>query len=72
MVPQHVIVTRVSVFTIKRPKGASAMRAHGVLMVKKLNKCILSFLVRNLVIDRYRNVSIHRYIDCIHEIITVL
>jgi len=72
MVPQHVIVTRVSVFTIKRSKGASAMRAHGVLMVKKLNKCILSILVRNLVFDRYRNVSIHRYIDCIHEIITVL
>jgi len=61
MVPQHVIVTRVSVFTIKRSKGASAMRVHGVLMVKKLNKC-------NLVFDRHRTISVHRYIGCIHEI----
>ena len=31
-----------SVFTIKRPKGASAARACGVLMVKILNKCTLT------------------------------
>ena len=27
------------------PKGASAARARGVLIVKKLNKCTLSILV---------------------------
>jgi len=38
----------VSVFTIKRLKGESDGRAHGVLMVKIRNKCILSILVYNL------------------------
>ena len=40
--PYLVIVksTFVSVFTIKRPKGTSAARACGVLMLKILNKCI--------------------------------
>ena len=54
----YVIVksTFVSVFTIKRPKGAS------VLMVKILNKCILSTLVYNVFLDRQHNISIHRYI----------
>jgi len=38
-----------SVFTNKRPKSVNAARAHGVLMVKILNKSILSiFLVYNL------------------------
>jgi len=32
----------VSVFTIKKPKGASAARAHDVLMLKLLDKCILN------------------------------
>ena len=46
----HVYVrsTCVSVFTIKRPKGASAPRARDVLMVEILNKCILSILVYTL------------------------
>ena len=63
-----------SVFTIKRPKGANASRARGVLMVTILNKCILSILVYNLFLDRQRNISIHRYISihqyigCLHEI----
>ena len=34
--------------TIKRPKGASAARVRGVLMVKILYECILSILVYNL------------------------
>jgi len=33
---------------IKRPKGASAAKDLGVLMVKIQNKCILSILVYNL------------------------
>jgi len=33
---------------IMRPKGASAARAHVVLMVKILNKCILYILVYNI------------------------
>ena len=48
--------TFVSVFTIKRPMGARASRARGVLMVKILNKCILSILVYNLFLDRQRNI----------------
>ena len=44
--------TFVSVFTIKMPKGVSATRASGVLMVNILNKCILSILVYNLFLDR--------------------
>ena len=32
----------VTVFTIKRTKGASETRARGVLIVKILNKCILN------------------------------
>ena len=40
----------------KRPKGVSAMRARGVLMVKILNKCILSILVYNLFLKRQRNI----------------
>jgi len=41
---------------MKRPMGASAARARCVLMVKILNKCILSILVYNLVLDRQRNI----------------
>jgi len=41
----------VSVFTIKRLKGENDGRAHGVLMVKILNKCILSILVYNLFLN---------------------
>ena len=52
-----VIVTFVSVFTIKRPKGAGAARVRGVLMVKILNKCILSISVNNLFLNRQRNIS---------------
>jgi len=43
-------------------------------MVKILKKCILSILVYNLFLDRqrnilyYRNISIQRYIGCLHEI----
>ena len=40
--------TFVGVFTIKRPKGAGAARAYGVLMETILTKCILSSLVYNL------------------------
>ena len=38
----------ITVFTIKRHNGACAARARGVLMVKILNKYILSILVYNL------------------------
>jgi len=43
-------------------------------MMKILNKCILSFLVYNLFLDRHRNIyihrnlSIHQYIGFFHEI----
>ena len=46
----------VSVFTIKRPEGASAARVFGVLIVKILYKCRLSILVYNLFLDRQRNI----------------
>ena len=50
---RHVIVrVYVSVFTIKRPKGTSATRARGLLIVKTVNKCTLSSLVSDLVFDR--------------------
>ena len=39
----------------RRYKGASAAWARGVLMVKILNKCVLSILVYNLFLDRQRN-----------------
>jgi len=42
--------------TIKRPKGANAAIAHGVFIVKILNKCILSILVYILFLDRQRNI----------------
>ena len=48
--------TFVSVFTIERPKGVSAARARGVLMMKTLNKCILSILVYSLFLGRQRNI----------------
>ena len=47
-----VMSTFVNVFKI----DASAVRACGVLMVKILNKCILSILVYNLFLDRQRNI----------------
>ena len=62
-----------SVFTIKRYMGASAARARDVIMVKILNKCIPSILVYNLfqtdsaIVYIHRNISIHRYIGCLHE-----
>ena len=37
-------------------EGACAARARGVLMMKILNKCILSILVYNLVLDRQRHI----------------
>ena len=49
------------------PKDASAGRAHGVLIVKKLNKCTLRILVPNLFLDRQRIISIHWYLGCLHE-----
>ena len=51
----HYIIVIVSVFKIKRSKGASATRARGVLMVKILNKCILSIVAYNLILDRHCN-----------------
>ena len=54
--------TFVSVFTIKRPKdAASAVRACGILLVKILNKCILSILIHSLFLDRQRNVHTLQY-----------
>jgi len=41
--------TFVSVFKIKRSRGASAARSRGVLIVKILNKCILIISGYNLV-----------------------
>ena len=64
---RHVIVTFVSVFTLKRPKGASAAKAGGILMMKILNKCIPTILVYNLLLDRHRYISIHWYIGCLHK-----
>ena len=49
------------VFMIKRLKGASAARAHGVLMMKILNKCVYSFLHT----PHYFHTSI---IGCVHEL----
>jgi len=45
----HYIITFVSSFTISRYRRA---RARGVLIVKKLNKCILRILVSYLFLDR--------------------
>ena len=64
---RHVIVTFVSVFTLKMPKGASATKAGGILMMKILNKCIPSILVYNLLLDRHRYIPIHWYIGCLHK-----
>ena len=47
-VPVIVRVQLFSVCTIKRRKGATAVRACGVLIVKILNKRLLSMLVYNL------------------------
>jgi len=44
---------------MKRYKGANAASARGVLMVKILNKCILSILGYNLFLDRQRIFYIH-------------
>ena len=44
----------VTVFTIKRPKGASEARARGLLMVKTVNKYTLNSLVSDLFCDRQR------------------
>jgi len=59
---------------IKRHPGTIVSKARDVLMVKILNKCILSILVYNLFLDKQRNIlytpqyiSIHRYIGCLHE-----
>jgi len=41
---------------IKRHEDAGVAKAHGVLMVKILNKCILSILVYNPFIDNQRNI----------------
>jgi len=56
---------------IKMQKDANAARARRVLIVKILNKllyaykCIIYFLEY---IPIYRNISIHRYFGCLHEI----
>jgi len=61
--------TFVSVFTIKRPKGLLHCKSQShVLMLKILNKCILSMLVYNLFLNRQCNISIHQFIGCLHEI----
>ena len=66
--------TFVSVFTIQTHKGASAANVRGVLMVKILNKCILSILVYNLF---YRQTAQYFHtpvywlsscLQCLHEI----
>ena len=44
----------VTVFTTKRPKGASKARARGLLMVKTVNKYTLNSLVSDLFYDRQR------------------
>jgi len=51
---------------------SSQLRARVVLMVNILNKCILSILVYELFLDSalfyiHRNISIKRYIGCLHE-----
>jgi len=59
---------------IKWPKDLSAARADGVLMVKILNKCILSILVYNLFYrqtEQYFHTSQYfntPYPGCLHEI----
>ena len=67
---------RVYLSVSSRLRGLRATRDYGVLMVKILNKCILSILVYNLFFRQtaqyfiliQRNNSIHRYIGCLHEI----
>jgi len=49
-------------------KGARAVRAQGVLIVRNLNKCTLSILVSNLFLNRQGNFSIHRYFSCLQKI----
>ena len=44
----------VTVFTIKRPKGASEARARDLLIVKTVNKYTLNSLVSDLFCDRQR------------------
>ena len=44
----------VTVYTIKRPKGASEARARGLLMVKTVNKYTLNSQVSDLFCDRQR------------------
>ena len=44
----------VTVFTIKRPNGASEARARSLLMVKTVNKYTLNSLVSDLFCDRKR------------------
>jgi len=41
---------------------------HGVLIVKILNKYSLSIFLYNLLLDRHRNISIHRCRSCLYEI----
>jgi len=49
------------------PKGA--VRARGVLMVKHLSAKLI-FWTDSALFYKHRNVSIHRYIVCLHEIET--
>jgi len=44
-------------------KGARAVRAQGVLIVRNLYKCTLSILVPNLFLNRQGNFSIHHILD---------
>ena len=57
-----------SVLSIKRPKGVSAARALGLLIVKRLNKCTKSSLVSDLhfrqirYIPVYGNIAVYGYV----------
>ena len=55
-------------YDLKMLPGARAARAWCVLVMKTLTTCTLSILVSNLFLDRKRNISIHWYLSCLHEI----
>ena len=52
----------VSVFTIKKPKGASAARAHDVLMLKLLDKCILNIFKSDWAQTRLKTLNVIGFI----------
>ena len=67
-------LAKVYVITIVHVSVYSPARASDVFIVKILNKCILVFLCIIYFIDRHRNIYkrrniyIHRYLDCLHEL----